>query len=55
MNNDKKKTFVAYLDKFHSEKNNTDYDVIKIKLTDTYEMIVFPKSAELEIIKLFNK
>ena len=36
----------------HSEKSGKDYQVIVIKLTENVEKIVFPDSAELELLRL---
>lgn len=33
-------------------KKGSDYQVLVIKLTDTYEKLVFLEQAELELIKL---
>lgn len=35
-------------------KKGKEYTVLVIKLTDTYEKIVFLDNAELELIKLIN-
>lgn len=35
-----------------SEKSGKEYTVIVIKITDTYEKVVFPEKSELELIKL---
>ena len=39
----------------HSEKSGKDYQVIVIKLTDTYEKVVFLEQSELELVKLSQK
>lgn len=36
-------------------KKGTDYQVIVIKLTDTYEKLVFLDNAELELLKVNHK
>lgn len=45
----------ATLETRHSEKSGNDYQVIVIKLTDTYEKLVFPDKSEIELLKLANK
>lgn len=35
-----------------TSKKGTDYQVIVIKLTDTYEKLVFLEPAELELLKV---
>lgn len=37
-----------------TSKKGTEYEVIVIKLTDTYEKLVFLDNAELELLKLNN-
>ena len=39
----------------HSEKKNTDYQVLVIKLTDSYEKTVFLEPAELALLKVTSK
>lgn len=39
----------------HSEKSGKDYQVVVIKLTDTYEKVVFLEQSELELVKLSQK
>lgn len=36
-------------------KKGTKYQVLVIKLTDTYEKLVFLTNAELELLKAMNK
>lgn len=35
-------------------KIGKDYQVLVIKLTDTYEKLVFLEKSEIELLKLFN-
>jgi len=35
-------------------KKGTTYQVLVIRLTDTYEKLVFLDNAELELLKVFN-
>lgn len=35
-------------------KKNTEYQVLVIKLTDTYEKLVFLDKAEIELLKTHN-
>jgi len=44
--------FKCTLETRHSEKSGKDYKVFVIKITDTFEKVVFPEQAELEVIKL---
>lgn len=37
-----------------TSKDGKKYQVLVIKLTDTYEKIVFLDKAEIELIKMFN-
>lgn len=37
------------------KKDGTPYEVIVIKLTDTYEKLVFLEQAEKELLKLAHK
>lgn len=39
----------------HSEKSGKDYKVLVIKLTDTYEKIVFLEKSEEELLRLVLK
>lgn len=41
----------ASLETRHSEKSGNDYQVIVIKLTPTYEKLVFLDKAEIELLK----
>lgn len=36
-------------------KQGKEYQVLVIKLTDTYEKLVFLSNAELELLKAINK
>ena len=38
-----------------SEKKGTQYQVLVIKLTPTYEKLVFLEKSEVELLKLSNK
>ena len=38
-----------------TSKSGNPYDVLVIKLTDTYEKLVFLEQAELELIKISSK
>ena len=38
-----------------TSKSGNPYDVLVIKLTDTYEKLVFLESAELELLKMNSK
>lgn len=38
-----------------TSKKGNDYQVLVIKLTDSYEKHVFLENAELELLKLSNK
>ncbi len=38
-----------------SEKSKKDYQVFVIKITDTYEKVVFAEPADIEILKLSGK
>lgn len=44
----------ATLETRHSEKSGNDYKVIVIKLTPTYEKLVFLDKAEIELLQLAN-
>lgn len=48
----KQMDFKCSLETRHSEKSGRDYQVFVIKITDTFEKVVFPEQAELEVIKL---
>ena len=39
----------------HSEKSKKDYQVFVIKITDSYEKVVFAEPADVEILKLSGK
>lgn len=41
----------ASLETRHSDKSGNDYQVIVIKLTPTYEKLVFLDKAEIELLK----
>lgn len=41
----------ASLETRHSEKSGNDYQVIVVKLTPTYEKLVFLDKAEIELLK----
>lgn len=41
----------ASLETRHSEKSGNDYQVIVIKLTPSYEKLVFLDKAEIELLK----
>lgn len=45
----------ATLETRHSEKSGNDYQVIVVKLTDSYEKLVFLDKPEIELLKLVNK
>ena len=45
----------ATLETRHSEKSGNDYQVIVVKLTDSYEKLVFLEKSEIELLKLTNK
>lgn len=47
--------FKCTLETRHSEKSGKDYQVVVIKLTDTYEKVVFLEQSELELVKLSQK
>ena len=38
-----------------TSKSGNPYDVLVIKLTDTYEKLVFLEQAELELLKISSK
>lgn len=38
-----------------SKKNDNEYQVLVIKLTPTYEKLVFLDKSEIELLKLSNK
>lgn len=46
--------FTCSLEKRHSEKSGNDYMVLVIRLTDTYEKVVFLDNSELEILRLMK-
>ena len=50
INNEKDKTIVCKLETRVSNKGS-EYQVLVIKLTDTYEKLVFLDKAELELLK----
>lgn len=41
----------ASLETRHSDKSGNDYQVVVIKLTPTYEKLVFLDKAEIELLK----
>ncbi len=45
----------ATLETRHSEKSGNDYQVVILKLTDSYEKPVFLDKSEIELLKLTNK
>lgn len=47
--------FTCSLETRISKKKGTEYQVLVIKLTDTYEKLVFLEPAEIELLKLNKK
>lgn len=47
-----KKRLEAYLETRVSQKKGTVYQVISVKLSPTYEKIIFLDNADLEILRL---
>lgn len=47
--------FKATLETRHSKKSDSDYQVLVIKITDSYEILHFLTPEQKELIKIYTK
>ena len=47
--------YKAVLETRHSKKNDSDYEVLVIKISDSYEILKFLTPEQKELIKIYTK